>query len=83
MTPSETDLKALARRVFGREIDDRQAEKYRARLPHMARAKALLQRWEDGLSETAPMTVYRVPTATETASETATKTEGEPGRGGA
>lgn len=60
---SEGDLKALARRVFGREITESQAEKYRARLPNMARAKALLQAREEGLETIEPMIVYRVPSA--------------------
>ena len=54
------ELQQLAREVFGREIDARQAESYRARLPTLARAVRILEAWQERFGEVAPATVYRV-----------------------
>ncbi len=59
--PSEGELQKMARELFGREIDADKARSLRARLPAMARVKALLQDWEGRLGETEPVSVFRVP----------------------
>ena len=57
----DSELLRMARQVLGREIDAARVEAFRARLPQMARVKALLEDWGGRLGETEPMTVHRVP----------------------
>ncbi len=59
--PSNSELRQMARRLFGRDIDAARIATFRARLVHMARVKALLEDWEGRLGESEPVTVYRVP----------------------
>jgi hypothetical protein len=61
----DRELLQMARQIFGREIDATRIEAFRARLPHMARVKALLEDWEERICETEPVTVYQVPVAAE------------------
>ncbi len=63
--PSEDDLREMARRLLGRDLDGEGGAVLRARLRNMARVKALLAVWEARLGETAPMTVTPVPTPEE------------------
>jgi hypothetical protein len=63
--PSDSELQQMARRLLGRDIDEADAAVLRSRLRNMARAKALLEDWEDRLGETEPMTVTPVPARTE------------------
>jgi hypothetical protein len=63
--PSEGELQEMARALFGREIEADKARSFRARLPAMARVKALLQDREGRLGETEPVSVYRVPSPAE------------------
>ena len=60
--PSETELREMARRLLGRDLEGAGGAVLRARLRNMARVKALLADWEARLGETAPMTVTPVPT---------------------
>ncbi len=57
--PSDSELRQMARKLFGRDIDG--IATFRARLVHMARVKALLEDWEGRLGESEPVSVYRVP----------------------
>ncbi len=59
--PSNSELRQMAHRLFGRDIDAARIATFRARLVHMARVKALLEDWEGRLAESEPVTVYRVP----------------------
>ncbi len=59
--PSDSELRQMARKLFGRDIDAGRIATFRARLVHMARVKALLEDWEGRLGESEPVTVYRVP----------------------
>ena len=59
--PSETELREMARRLLGRDLDGEDGALLHARLRNMARARALLADWEARLGETAPMTVTPVP----------------------
>ena len=59
--PSDTELREMARRLLGRDLDGEGGAVLRARLRNMARVKALLADWEARLGETAPMTVTPVP----------------------
>ncbi len=59
--PSETDLREMAHRLLGRDLDGEGGAVLRARLRNMARVKALLADWEARLGETAPMTVTPIP----------------------
>ncbi len=59
--PSDADLREMARRLLGRDLDGDGGAVLRARLRNMARVKALLAAWEARLGETAPMTVTPVP----------------------
>jgi hypothetical protein len=59
--PSETELREMARRLLGRDLDGADGALLRARLRNMARVRALLADWEARLGETAPMTVTPVP----------------------
>lgn len=67
--PTSKELQAMAREVFGREVSAAEAEAYRARLPALARTKALLRDWAPHLAGTEPATVYRVANPDETADE--------------
>lgn len=58
--PTMLDLQRLAREVFGREISEAQAEVYRARLPAMARAVAIIKAWQQSLDAVEPAPVHRV-----------------------
>ncbi len=60
--PSDADLREMAQRLLGRNLDGEGGAVLRARLRNMARVKALLAAWEARLGETAPMTVTPVPT---------------------
>ena len=62
---SENELRDMARALFGREIEADKARSFRARLPVMARAKALLEDWDGRLGETEPASVYRLPSPAE------------------
>ncbi len=59
--PSDSELRQMARKLFGRDIDAARVATFRGRLVHMARVKALLEDWEGRLGESEPVTVYRVP----------------------
>ncbi len=59
--PSDSELRQMARKLFGRDIDAARIATFRGRLVHMARVKALLEDWEGRLGESEPVTVYRVP----------------------
>ncbi len=59
--PSDADLREMAQRLLGRNLDGEGGAVLRARLRNMARVKALLADWEARLGETAPMTVTPVP----------------------
>ncbi len=63
--PSDADLREMARRLLGRDLEGEGGAVLRARLHNMARVKALLADWEARLGETAPMTVTPVPTPEE------------------
>ncbi len=58
--PSNSELRQMAHKLFGRDIDAARIATFRARLVHMARVKALLEDWEGRLGESEPVTVYRV-----------------------
>ncbi len=60
--PSDAELREMAQRMLGRDLDGKGGAVLRARLRNMARVKALLADWEARLGETAPMTVTPVPT---------------------
>ncbi len=59
--PSDAELREMARRLLGRDLDGEGGAVLHARLRNMARVKALLAAWEARLGETAPMTVTPVP----------------------
>ncbi len=59
--PSDSELRQMARQLFGRDIDAARIAAFRGRLVHMARVKALLEDWQGRLGESEPVTVYRVP----------------------
>ena len=59
--PSDSELRRMARTLFGRDIDAARIAAFRARLANMVRVKALLEDWEGRLGESEPVTVYRVP----------------------
>ncbi len=59
--PSETELREMAQRLLGRDLEGEGGRMLRARLRNMARVKALLADWEARLGETAPITVTPVP----------------------
>ncbi len=61
--PSDSELREMARRLLGRDLDAEGGAVLRARLRNMVRVKGLLAAWEDQLGETAPMTVTPVPVA--------------------
>ena len=58
--PSDSELRQMARKLFGRDIDAARIATFRMRLAHMARVKALLADWEGRLGESEPVTLYRV-----------------------
>ena len=60
--PSDADLREMAQRLLGRDLEGAGGAVLRARLRNMARVKVLLADWEARLGETAPMTVTPVPT---------------------
>ncbi len=59
--PSDSELRQMARKLFGRDIDAARIATFRARLAHMARVKALIEDWEGRLGESEPVTIYRAP----------------------
>ncbi len=59
--PSNAELREMAQRLLGRDLDGEGGAVLRARLRNMARVRALLADWEARLGETAPMTVTPVP----------------------
>ena len=59
--PSDSELRQMARELFGRDIDAARIATFRTRLAHMARVKALIEDWAGRLGEGEPVTVYRVP----------------------
>ncbi len=59
--PSDDELREMAQRLLGRDLDGEGGGLLRARLRNMARVRALLADWEARLGETAPMTVTPVP----------------------
>ena len=59
--PSDSELRQMARKLFGRDIDAARIATFRTRLAHMAHVKALLEDWEGRLGESEPVTVYQVP----------------------
>jgi hypothetical protein len=59
--PSDDELRELARRLLGRDLDAEGGAALRSRLGNMARVRALLAEREARLGETAPMTVTPVP----------------------
>jgi hypothetical protein len=61
--PSDDELREMARRLLGRDLDAAGGAVLRSRLRNMARVKALLADWEARLGEIAPMTVTPVPMA--------------------
>lgn len=58
---SDDELREMARRLLGRDLDGEGGAVLRARLRNMARVQALLADWEARLGETVPMTVTPVP----------------------
>ncbi len=59
--PSDDELREMAQRLLGRDLDAEGGAVLRSRLRNMARARELLADWEARLGETAPMTVTPVP----------------------
>ncbi len=59
--PSDDELREMARRLLGRDLDAAGGAALRSRLGNMARVRALLADREARLGETAPMTVTPVP----------------------
>ena len=59
--PSDDELREMAQRLLGRDLDAAGGAMLRSRLRNMARVRALLADWEARLGETAPMTVTPVP----------------------
>ena len=59
--PSDAELREMALRLLGRDLDAEGGAVLRARLRNMARVRTLLADWEARLGETAPMTVTPVP----------------------
>jgi len=59
--PSDAELREMAQRLLGRDLDGEGGGLLRARLRNMARVRALLADWEARLGETAPTTVTPVP----------------------
>ncbi len=59
--PNDDELREMARRLLGRDLDAKGGAALRSRLRNMARVKALLADREARLGETAPMTVTPVP----------------------
>ncbi len=59
--PSDDELREMAQRLLGRDLDGEGGAVLRGRLRNMARVRALLADWEARLGETAPMTVTPVP----------------------
>lgn len=59
--PSDAELREMARRLLGRDLDAEGGAVLRTRLRNMARVRALLAEREARLGETAPMTVTPVP----------------------
>jgi hypothetical protein len=58
--PSDDELREMAQRLLGRDLDAEGGAVLRSRLRNMARVKALLADREARLGETAPMTVTPV-----------------------
>ena len=63
--PSDDELREMAQRLLGRDLDGEGGAVLRARLRNMARVRGLLADWEARLGETAPMTVTPVPVSGE------------------
>jgi len=59
--PSDNELREMAQRLLGRDLDSEGGAALRSRLRNMTRVKALLADREARLGETAPMTVTPVP----------------------
>ena len=59
--PSDDELREMAQRLLGRDLDAEGGAVLRSRLRNMARVKVLLADREARLGETAPMTVTPVP----------------------
>ncbi len=59
--PSDDELREMARRLLGRDLEGQGGAVLGTRLRNMARVRALLADWEARLGETAPMTVTPVP----------------------
>ncbi|MHA1151574.1 MAG: hypothetical protein ACTSQ7_02725 [Alphaproteobacteria bacterium] len=59
--PSDAELREMAHRLLGRDLDAEGGAVLRARLRNMARVRTLLADWESRLGETAPMTITPVP----------------------
>ncbi len=59
--PSDDELREMAQRLLGRDLDAEGGAVLRSRLRNMARVRGLLADWEARLGETAPMTVTPVP----------------------
>ncbi len=59
--PSDDELREMAQRLLGRDLDAEGGAVLRSRLRNMARVKALLADREAQLGEIAPMTVTPVP----------------------
>ena len=59
--PSNDELREMAQRLLGRDLDAEGGAALRSRLRNMARVRTLLADWEARLGETAPMTVTPVP----------------------
>ncbi len=59
--PSDDELREMAQRLLGRDLDAEGGAVLRSRLRNMTRVRTLLADWEARLGETAPMTVTPVP----------------------
>ena len=59
--PSDDELREMAQRLLGRDLDAKGGAVLGSRLRNMARVKVLLADREARLGETAPMTVTPVP----------------------
>jgi len=55
------ELQAIARDIFGRDLSEEQAERYRGRLPVMGQAAHVIQEWEQTLADASPAAVHRTP----------------------
>jgi hypothetical protein len=60
-SPTVAELQEMARRFFGRELSEAQAEAYRGRLPTMARIVQRVRALEPRLRDAHPLQIARLP----------------------